>query len=136
MSNKHQEMSRTVKLSSRKMAAIAALVSGLSKSEVAQTIGIRPETLSRYLQQPAFRLALAQASDQSLAEVSRTMLSGAGQMLGVLREVATDKGMAPAVRVRACLGWLDQMVKVRELTDLAGRIQVLEIAILHVIEGR
>jgi FixJ family two-component response regulator len=60
-------MSTNGRLSSRERAVVAALAAGLTKKEAAATIGIRPETVSRYLRDPYVCAALKEAQDQSLA---------------------------------------------------------------------
>ena len=113
-------------LSTRKRAAIAALVAGLNKQETAEVIGIRPGSVSRYFQDPLFVAALREAQDQALSGVAREMTAGAGDMLQVLHTIATSLGMPPAVRVRAALGWLGAMWKAVELHELTARLAELE----------
>lgn len=105
---------------------MAALVSGLSKQEAAATVGVRPETVSRYLRDPCVRAALRDAQGDMLGDVVRTMTAGSRDMLDVLRGVAHDADMPPSVRVRAALGWLEQAWRARELVDLDARIRELE----------
>lgn len=127
-------MSSATQLSPRQRAGIAGLVSGLDKAEVAETLGIRPQTLSRWLRQPLFRHELAQAQDAAVGDVTRRISAGAGDMLAVLSAVAQDKAMPPAVRVRAALGWLAQVWKARELGELTERLAALETQVLEVGE--
>ena len=113
-------------LSPRKRAGVAALVSGLSKQEAAATVGVRPQTVSRYMREPLFRAALAEAQDQGLGQVTRRMSAGATTALDVLHQVMKDSAMPSAVRVRAALGWLDHAWKARELNEITERIGELE----------
>lgn len=113
-------------LSARKRAVVAGLVSGLSKQGAAGAVGIRPETVSRYMRDPVFRSALQLAQDEGLAHVARRMVAGAGEMLDVLASVATDSGMPPGVRIRAASVWLAEQWRALELRDLAGRVEALE----------
>ena len=113
-------------LSTTQRVVIAALVAGLSKQEAAESAGVRPATVSRYLRQPRFRAALREAQDDALGSVTREMTAGASDMLEVLQSVAQDATMPPAVRVRASLGWLAQVWRAVELHDLALRLDELE----------
>lgn len=113
-------------VSPRQQALVAALASGLTKTEAAATLGLGQRTVQRYLNRPEVRLALKAAQDDTLAEVARKMNAGGLTALGVLEQVMGDKTMPPTVRVRAALGWLDVAFRAKELYDLAERIASLE----------
>ncbi len=119
-------MSTRGQLSSRERAVVAALAAGLTKKEAAATVGVRPETVSRYLRDPQVCAAIKEAQDQSLAQITRRMGAGSNTALDVLQAVMADAAMAPAVRVRAALGWLEQAWKARELSELTERVSELE----------
>lgn len=119
-------MGSKTELSPREQAVVAALAAGLSKQEAAQTVGIRPQTVSRYLRNPLVRVALKDAQSESLGQVTRRMNQGCNRALDILQRVMADGEMPPAVRVRAALGWLEQAWKARELHELSERIGELE----------
>jgi transposase-like protein len=119
-------MTRNNELSPRQRAVVAALASGLDKQGAAAVVGIRPETVSRWLRLAAFRDGLRDAGDETLATVTRRLTGGAGDMLSVLESIAKDKGQPAAVRVRAALGWLERTERAMELHELAERIAELE----------
>ena len=114
------------KLTARQRAAIAGLSAGLDKQDVAATVGVRPQTISRYMRDPLFVAALREAQGDILGQVTRRMTDGANQALDVLQSVMKDKAMSPSVRVRAALGWLDQAWRARELNDIEERLADLE----------
>lgn len=116
-------------LSARQRAFVAALVGGLSHADAAATVGVTPRTASRYLQEPAVRAALGQAQTDALRDVTRRMNAGSFEALDVLREVMHDVKVAPGVRVRAALGWLEAGYKARELLSVEERLTALEEAI-------
>lgn len=119
-------MSRRGELTARHRAVIEGLVQGKAKTRVAGELGIRRETITRYLRNPHFVAALRQAQDEALAGVTRRMRAGADTMLAVLATVATDKKESTHVRVRAALGWLAQLWRALELQDLSERVAKLE----------
>ena len=121
-----QENASKSKLSTSQRAVIASLVAGQTKQEAARAVGIRPETVSRYLRDPLFRGALSAAQDGTLAQVVARMTEGTNQSLDTLAAVMVDPEMPPAVRVRAALGWLEQAARHRELVDLVERVEQLE----------
>jgi len=113
-------------VSGRKGTFVAALTSGLTQAEAAQAIGVTRRTAQRYMTDPVVRHALSQAQDQALGDVARKMNAGANEMLDVLRAVAQDNTMPPAVRVRAALGWLEVLFKAKELLELTTRVAIIE----------
>ncbi len=113
-------------LSHRQRLALEALVAGQTKREAAIAGGVQPATVGRWLRDPLFRAALAEAQGQVLGDTTRRMASGARDMLTVLDAVAQDKGVSPGVRVRAALGWLGHLWRAQELHELAERIAALE----------
>ena len=121
-----------MRVSSKQRAAIRALVSSKQKQEAAAAAGVRPETVSRWLGQPAFRAELTRAQDAALSGVALEMTAGASDMLGVLREVALDREMPGGVRIRAAGLWLSGMWRAVELRDLSERLAALEARVSEV----
>ena len=113
----------------RRRRAVELLVRGLSQEEAAEALEVTARTVRRYLAEPTFRVALAEAQDEALGRVARRMTAGASEMLDVLESVACDGGMPPTVRVRAALGWLAQLWRAKELQELAERVRALEEAL-------
>lgn len=113
-------------LTARHRRVIEGLVQGKAKQDIAGEIGIRPATISRFLRNPYFVVALHQAQDQALEGISAKMRAGAGAMLDVLEALATDEEESSHVRVRAALGWLAQLWRALELQDMAERMSAIE----------
>lgn len=118
--------SQTDGLTPRQRAFVAARCTGMTAKDAAASIGLSERQAQRYANMPAVRVALREAQDESLCDVTRRMNAGAGNMLDVLDEVARDREMPPAVRVSAARAWLDTAFKARELLDLAQRVAELE----------
>lgn len=113
-------------LTPRKRAVLAAIAAGLSQVDAAKATGISCPTVSRYVADPVFQAALRDAQDATLGQITLRMTDGSNAALDLLQSVMADQGIAPAVRVRAALGWLDAAWKARELHDIEQRIAELE----------
>jgi hypothetical protein len=107
-------------------AALAALLSEPTIAGAAAKASISESTLLRWLQEPNFKARYRAAR--------RSIVEGA---IGRLQQVATQAVDAlirnltcgtPAVEVGAAKSVLDQALKAVELTDLAERIEALELA--------
>ena len=119
-------MTSRAALTLRKRRAIECLVRGLSKQATAETVGVQPSTISRYMRDAKFVASLREAQSQALGEVGRSLVAGSRAMLAVLAKMAADETTPSSVRVRAALGWLAQVWRAVELGDLAQRIAALE----------
>jgi len=113
-------------LTTRQKAFVAAMAAGLTQAEAATTIGVLVRQCRRYMATPKVRLALKEAQDDALGDVTRRMNAGSHNALAVLEAVMNDQTLNAAVRVRAALGWLETAFKARELLDLAERVRQLE----------
>jgi len=119
-------MSTKTNLSARKRHAIALLMTGATRADVAAAVGVHPRTVTRWVGRPLFRDALRSAQDDVLAGATRYLVAGARDMLTILYDVAQDRDVPPGVRVRAAIGWLGQVWRARELEDLVERIDAIE----------
>ena len=128
-------MTRGNVLPSRQRAVLKALVAGQNKAQAAESAGVKPWTVSRYLRSPVFVAALRKAQDEALGGVTGKMRAGADTMLAVLEALATDTDVAAGVRVRAALGWLAQLWRALELQDLSERVANLETLVGDKIRG-
>ena len=114
------------RLTARQRAFIAGLVAGLTPVDAGQAVGISERTVRRYMALPKVRLAIRQAQDDGLGDVTRKLNADSRQMLDVLLSLAQDPETAAGVRVSACRAWLDTAFKARELLDLTARVAELE----------
>ena len=113
-------------LSTKQRRVIACLMRGSTKGEAAESVGVRPATVSRWMGEPLVRAALSQSQDATLAQVSARMADGANDMLGVLQAVAKDTLEKGPTRVRAARAWLGMLWRSIELGELSQRVAALE----------
>ena len=96
-----QMCGRTVKLSPRKQAAIIALLTQPTVAEAARVTNVRPNTLGRWMKEPAFdaewRGARSLGLDQAIARLQK--ISGAA--VSALLKVMFDPGSPPAAQLKA-----------------------------------
>jgi transposase-like protein len=114
-------------LPTRQSKAIAALLTARDVKSAAETAGVSESTLHRWLDQDqAFRAALKAAEKQAIDTAVRRLAGTANTALSVVLSIMADKTVSATVRLRAALGVLEHLVKLREWADLEERITVLE----------
>lgn len=106
--------------------AIEALLVSESVPEAARLAGVPQRTLYRWLDEPAFAAALRRAEGRIIDEAARRLTRVAGKAIATLEAILDDPSVPVATRVRAALGVLDQAIRLRELRDVAKRIEQLE----------
>lgn len=112
-------------LTERRRRAIGALLTTPSVVAAAKTCGVGERTLRRWLTDPEFRRAYAEASRGLLNDSIGRLRAITGDAVTALSEAL--RGDHASVRVRAALGILDLAVKV-DVDELATRIEALEAA--------
>lgn len=112
-------------LSEKQQRAIAALLTCASIKDAAASAAIGERSLHRWLAEPAFRAAYADASRQRLGETVGRLRAVAAEAVATLRAALSDE--LTANRIRAATVLLDGAVKV-ELDDLGRRVEALEAA--------
>jgi transposase-like protein len=117
---------RTVKLSSRKQAAIIALLTQPTVAEAARVAGVRPNTLGRWMKEPAFdaewRAARSLGLDQAIARLQK--ISGAA--VSARLKVMFDPGSPPAAQLKAAETVLRYAKAAAELEYVEVRLTELE----------
>ena len=119
-------MSRSVKLSRNKRRALEAILSSPSIASAAQACGLTRQTLHTYLKNPAFKAELRKRQDAILTATVASLVGLSGESLSTLQEIRSDPDAKDADRVRASLGWLQQLTRTLELLDLSERVEALE----------
>ena len=109
----------------RRKAAIAALLSSPSVQEAAVLAGVAENTLHRWLRQPDFMGELRAAEDAAIGAAVRRLAGLSGDAADVLGNLLTDPEASPAARLRAALGILETLVKLRD-RDISERLTALE----------
>ena len=117
---------RTVKLSQRKQAAIVALLTQPTVAEAARVANVRPNTLGRWMKEPAFdaewRSARCLGLDQAIARLQK--ISGAA--VSALLKVMFDPGSPPAAQLKAAETVLRYAKAAAELEHVQARLTELE----------
>jgi hypothetical protein len=81
--------------------AIGLLVSGKRQVDIAQELGIAPETLSRWKAQPVFAAALNLALRESYAATLGELRDARAEAVGVLRELMNSDSVDDRIRLAA-----------------------------------
>lgn len=114
------------KLTPEQAQAIAALLSEKDTRAAAAKAGCGERTLYGWLNEPDFKKALQAAEAELIDMAVRRLAGAAGDAIGVLVTVMNNKRSAASVRVRAATVVIEQLIKLRELNNLEGRIAALE----------
>lgn len=112
-------------LSTKKKAAIRALVAGGNHTKAAAEARIHANTLSLWLKDPVFLKALHQAEAQTLEGISRGLLGLADQARTRLQAILENPS-SQTVELRAIDVILTRLLQLRELCSLEARLSRLE----------
>lgn len=121
-------MTEIDRLTTRQQAAISALLTAPTITAAAETIGAGEKTIRRWLAEPAFRSALADAEGALIDGAVRRLLALQADALDALGDVLATG--TPAQRLRAASIVLDSMMRLRELRTIEYRLAALEAAYL------
>ena len=115
-----------VTLSSKKYKAVTLLVSGKNQRDTAKEVVISEKTLSRWLEQPDFYMALREKQERVIREAE--MLLGSSVTIAVkkLISIVEDSETTAAVQVSSCRILLDSALRYRQNLELEDRIHRLE----------
>ena len=119
-----------VTLSSKQFKAITLLVSGKNQRDTAKEIGISERTLSRWLEQSNFYLALREKQERVIREAERLLGSAVTIAVKKLLSILENPETSPSVQVSSCRILLDSAMKYRQNLELEDRISRLE-SLLH-----
>jgi len=114
------------KLSEKQLSAIEALLKGETVTDAAKAAGVGRATLTRWQDEDDFKAARKEAEKELIAGTTSRLVSLSKKAALTLESIIDDLEAAPTVRVRAALGILDAMLKVREAYELEERLTVLE----------
>lgn len=116
------------RLRPRQQRALVALLAGKTAKAAAETADVSYATVRRWLQEPTFQQALAQAEQAILQDLQARLTA-----LGVQAVMALEDSLAPhqdpRIRLRAARVTLEHLLRLRELVDLEARVRQLEEAL-------
>lgn len=104
--------------------ALVALMAERTIDKAAASAGVGRKSLYRWLGEPAFRAALAEAQGAALAGALRRLAALTGEAVDTLSDVL-DTG-TPAERLRAADMILSHFGKLKLLDDIERRLAALE----------
>lgn len=114
------------KLSKRREAAIAILLTTSTLQDASKKIGVSYSTLWRWLQESNFQKALKEARRQAVSQATSTLSKICHESVLTLQEIMNDKNAPASARVSAAKTVLDSGLKGVELDDLDARLAALE----------
>jgi hypothetical protein len=115
-----------LKVTASQYRAIAALLSAKSVTEAAGLAGVGERTLRRWLTQHHFITALRQAEGAMLDSVTRRLLAMQSDALDAVQGILENHEIDENTRLRAAMGILGHVLKLRETRDIEERISALE----------
>ena len=113
-------------LTPKQVAAIQSLMSKRTVTDAAVDAGVTRSTLHRWMADPAFRSALADAERAAMADATRQLVVVQNDSIEALHTLITDTGVKAAVRVSASLGVLAALARTADHRALQARIELLE----------
>jgi transposase-like protein len=110
----------------KKEQAIVALLSQRTIEDAARTIGVGPNTLTRWLKLPEFQEEYRLARRQAVGQTTARLQQASGAAVTTLLKVMVDNDSPAASRVRAADTVLEYALRAMELEDIEARISRLE----------
>lgn len=105
--------------------AIESLLTARTLEEAAKAAGINPRSLTRWMDDPAFRAELARQEGEAIQAATRRLTALADDAVAAVEDVLTGYAK-PAARLRAAEMVLSNLLKLRELVGLEQRVPELE----------
>ena len=121
-------------LSTKKQAAIAALLTSPSITEAAEASGIGRSTMHRWLEDPEFKQALSAAEADAISSAVRRMIGDMSDNLSTMRDIRVSEDSSPALKLRAAALLDASLLRWREAATLEERLVAIEARLTS--EGR
>lgn len=113
-------------LSQNQQRALQALLTQKNKTEAAKQAGISTRTLSEYLKQEEFQIALSEACEDAIGDATKAIQLGLTPAIGTLREICEDAEGKPTARIAAAKAILEYGLRFTEFADVLRQLQGLE----------
>ena len=119
------------KLTPLQRKAVPAVVMTNTAIEAAAVVGCSESSIYKWLQEPAFKTAVADYEKVIRDAIDYRLTVGANEVLDVIGAVMkgsvidTENARA-SVRLRAAIAWMDTHIKTRENLDIERRLCALE----------
>lgn len=116
----------SLKLSSKKTKAIAALLTKKSIQKAAKSVEIGEATLHRWLLDEEFQEVYRHAKQEIVGHAISRLQNATGEAVDTLTEIIRDKNKPPSTRVTASRVILEYSLKAVEIEDLQARVDKIE----------
>src|SRR5262245_49675562 len=113
-------------LTKRQERTIEALLQHSTYAEAISAAGISKATLFRWLKEEQFLTAYRAAKDRLFESVVHAMQTAATDAITTLHKIIRDPKAPSGVKVRACLGLIEQMLKARLNLEFEDRLKKVE----------
>ena len=117
-------------LSRNQVRAISALLSFPRVEDAANSVGVNPRTIHRWLQEPVFKNALRTAAGNVISDAIRILVSDLKTNHEVMRTVRDDPENSARVRLSAAQSLDNSLLRWREMQNIEERLTNLE-ELLH-----
>jgi hypothetical protein len=131
----YQKFDQTKTAPARQIRAVELLAHGLSKSRVAEDVGVSEDTIRRWCQDPNFRNALLAAKSNALDEIGRSLLRVGSKAVGTLETLLDDPTLPASVRERAATNVLSNLFKAWETMSVEERLNAIEAQLVAARQG-
>lgn len=110
----------------KKSIAIQQLAAGASNQQAAETAGVTPRTIQRWLKEPQFQQEVTQLQDEAFATLARRFVMATGLALQTAVDTLKDPKARRSEKMRAAEYVTKYAATFRDQLELAQRIAVLE----------
>lgn len=106
--------------------AIVALLTQRNIDEAANSVGVAPNTLLKWMKQPEFDAAYRNARRLAFRQSVVRLQQASGAAVTTLLKIMVDQNAPHSTRVRAADSVLDHAAKAIEIEDIEARVSELE----------
>lgn len=115
-----------LRLSVNQTRALTALLKYPTIGEAAEDVGLSPRTIRRYMAEPDFRAALADAEAEAVTKAAQLAAGTAAEAVMTLVRVMRDPNAEDKDRRQAANALLNHLPKLRLMADLERRLAEIE----------
>ena len=112
----------------RQEAVAVLMASGATAAAAAKRAGVGERTVKTWMAGQALPARIDQLRGELTSQALGVLIRGMTGAAGVLVEIATDDGQPAQVRVRAASEILNRAMQLRDVAELARRLDALESA--------
>jgi transposase-like protein len=109
--------------------AIAALLSSRTIQDAAKAAKVSERTLYRWMNNPDFRAALADAESDAIDQATRRLIDLQDAAIDALKSLLTNKKASPWVKLQAAQMVLNSVPKRREQNKVESELEELEVLV-------